>query len=62
MTVLTQNPDPKSVNPNHDLNQDTHSTADMVCILEFDGSKLNQTLEPKGLIFLIPFFESTPSL
>lgn len=31
MTVLTQNPDPKSVNSNHDPNQDTHSTADMVC-------------------------------
>ena len=35
MTVLTQNPDPKSMNPNHDLNQDTHSTADMVCSVHF---------------------------
>lgn len=32
MTVLThQNQDPKqSINPNNDLNQDTHSTTDMV--------------------------------
>ena len=35
MTVLTQNPDPKSVNPNHDPNQDTHSTVDMVCCVFF---------------------------
>ena len=30
MTILTQNQNPKSVN--HDLNQDTNSTTEMVCL------------------------------